>query len=61
MKGLSKIIGMVGILLAVYSVIGRFVYQPTIGFGLAPLSATAGLVASANVMLISIVVRLWEK
>ena len=61
MKGLGKIVAVAGILLLVYSVMGRFVGGETIGLGLVKLSALSGVVAANSLLLIAILLKLCDR
>ena len=61
MKQIGNIIAGVGILLFVYSVIGRFVGGTTIGMGIVELTARSGLVTANSLMLIAILFKMSEK
>ena len=61
MKNLSTVIAVAGILLAVYSVIGRFVGDPAIGLGIIPIKAKAGLILANSLMLVSVIMKQREK
>jgi len=57
MKGLGNMIAMLGILVFVYSIVGRYVGGATIGLGIVKTTATAGLVLGSGIMLIGIVIN----
>lgn len=57
MKGLGNILGFAGILLVIYTLIGRFIGAPTIGFGIAVIEAKAGLLMANALMLIAILMK----
>jgi len=57
MKGLSNILGIVGALLAVYTLIGRFVGAATIGFGIMSIDAKSGLILANTFILLSLLFR----
>ena len=57
MKGLGNMIAVLGVLVFVYSIVGRFVGGNTIGLGLVKTTATAGLVLGNGIMLIGIVIN----
>ena len=61
MKNLSSALAVIGILLVIYSVVGRFIGAPTIGLGLIKVTAKAGLVTANSIMLIAIITKLWSK
>ncbi|MBI4678225.1 MAG: hypothetical protein HY748_11640 [Elusimicrobia bacterium] len=61
MKLLGNILAGAGIVVAVYSVIGRFAGGPTIGLGMIAASAQSGLVFANLLLLASLVVARWEK
>jgi len=57
MKGLSNILGIVGILLAVYALIGRFVGAASIGLGIISIDAKSGLILANTLILLSLFFR----
>lgn len=60
-KRLGSVIAVFGILLCSYAVIGRFVGGATIGFGIVPITASAGLTLANSLMLIGIILKLIDK
>ncbi len=56
MKGLGRLVALAGVLLFIYSIVGRFVGGPTIGFGIISASPIAGMVAANGLMLIGVVI-----
>lgn len=61
MKNLSNVLAVLGVLLVVYSVIGRFLAEPSIGMGIIKISGLAGLAMANSLMLISIILKLGNK
>lgn len=61
MKRLGNTLTVVGILLIVYSIIGKFVGKPTIGMGFIELHAISGVIMAIAIMVIGISVKLWDK
>lgn len=61
MKNLSNILAGVGILLVLYSIVGRFVAGATIGCGFVSLPPKSGLLLANSLMLISIVMKQMKK
>jgi len=57
MKGIGSMIAMLGILVFVYSIIGKFVGAPTIGFGIVRANALSGLVLANGIMLLGIIIN----
>ena len=61
MKNLSNILGMAGVLALIYALLGRFVGAPTIGLGILHVKAEAALTLANSLLLLSIVIKQWEK
>ncbi|MFH1593686.1 MAG: hypothetical protein ABID09_03195 [Candidatus Omnitrophota bacterium] len=61
MKNAGVFISVLGILVFVYAIGGRFIGSNTIGFGAARATATAGMVVANGIMLIGIIINLWGK
>ncbi|MFH1867950.1 MAG: hypothetical protein ABH843_03165 [Candidatus Omnitrophota bacterium] len=57
MKKLGNLLGFLGILLVIYTLVGRFVGGPTIGFGMTTIEAKAGLLMANALMLIAVLMR----
>ena len=57
MKRIGDILGIAGILLALYTLIGRFIGGPTVGFGLVEIQAKSMLATANSMMLISLLIR----
>jgi len=57
MKGLSNILGIIGVLLAVYALIGRFIGAATIGLGVISIDAKSGLILANTFILLSLLLR----
>ena len=60
MKGLGKIAAGAGVLLLIYSVVGRFVGGPTIGLGLVELDPKSGMIFANSLLLIAILLKLGD-
>lgn len=58
MKGIAKLLGLAGIGIAIYSVIGRFIGGPALGFGYMGFEASTGLLVSNTLILIAILLKL---
>jgi len=61
MKNFGNLISAAGIILFVYSIVGRFVGDYTIGLGVVKAAASSGMIAGIGVMLIGIIAQNWEK
>jgi len=61
MKDAWKFVALAGIGLVIYSVIGRFFGFNTLGFGVVKVSALSGLLLAQSLLLVSILLKLWEK
>lgn len=61
MKNLANALGVIGILLVIYSVLGRFIGDATIGLGILKIQALSGLVFANCIMLIAVVIKLIGK
>lgn len=61
MKNLANALAVIGILLVIYSVLGRFVGDATIGLGILKIQALSGLVLANSIMLIAVVIKLTGK
>ncbi len=61
MKNLANLLAGLGILLAVYSVLGRFIGGTSIGCGLVATQAKSGVILANSLMLISILIRQFGK
>ena len=60
MKSLGKMLSMAGIVVIVYSVVGRFVGGPTIGMGIIEATPKAGMILGNSLILISIALNQLE-
>lgn len=58
MKGLSNVLVGLGILVLVYSILGRFVGASTLGLGIMQLSSTAGITFANALLLLGILTKL---
>ncbi len=61
MKNMWKMVGLAGIAVLVYAVIGRFVGSNTIGAGIVGIHAASGILIADSLLLVAILLRLWEK
>lgn len=61
MKNLANLLVVIGVLLVVYTVLGRFVGGATIGLGVLKMQASTGLVAANSIMLIAVLIKLSAK
>jgi len=61
MKNLGNLISAMGILLFVYSIVGKFIGGPTIGLGFLVTSSLSGMVFGVGLMLIGMIAKDWEK
>ncbi len=61
MKNLANIIIVLGFLVGVYSILGRFVGQPTIGFGVMALKAGSGINAATFIIVSGAALKFWNK
>ena len=61
MKKLSDLLGLIGILIIIYSFVGRFVGGPAIGLGLVSLNATTGLLIANSFILAAILIKVSGK
>jgi hypothetical protein len=60
MKGLGKILVIIGVLLCIYSVAGKFVGAPTIGLGLIELDAISGVIMAIFIIVLAIALKDWH-
>ena len=58
---LSTVLATMGILGAIYSIIGRFAYSPRIGWPFVSVSAIMGICISMAFMLAAIILKLWNE
>ena len=62
MKGLGDALVIFGVLLVLYSIIGRFfIGGPEIGLGFAKLKAISGVTAATFCVLLGIAFKLWDQ
>lgn len=61
MKKIGDVLAVIGIILVVYSFLGRFISEPTLGFGIIKVSANSGLTFANSLLLISILLKSWSK
>ena len=61
MKNLGNVISVLGILVFIYSIAGRFIGGPTIGLGIIHASAPTGIIVGNGIMLIGIIINRWGK
>ncbi|NQT90564.1 MAG: hypothetical protein HQ558_04845 [Candidatus Omnitrophica bacterium] len=57
MKNLANLLALVGILLVIYSVLGRFIGNQTIGVGILKVQAQSGLLLANSLMLIALLAK----
>ena len=61
MKGISNALVMIGLLLALYAILGRFVGAGSaIGFGFASVKATTCLIMANILITLGIAAKLWN-
>ena len=61
MKNISNIVGLVGVAVLVYAIVGRFIGGHTLGLGFVSIIASSGLLIANSLILVAIFLRLWEK
>lgn len=61
MKMVANVLAVIGILLVVYSVFGRFYGVPAIGAGIIESYARSGLIMANSLILIAILIKLKDK
>lgn len=61
MKNLVNLLAAIGILLVIYSILGRFIGGTTIGLGIVHVQATSGLILGNSLMLIALLIKLTGK
>lgn len=61
MKNVANLLAVIGILLVIYSILGRFIGGVTIGLGIFKIQALSGLVVGNSLMLIAVVIKLTGK
>jgi len=62
MKGLGNALVIAGILLAAYSLLGRFMGAgPAIGLGFAQIKASSGLIMANILVTLGIAAKLWNQ
>jgi len=57
MKGFASLLGLMGVLVALYSIVGRFVGSSTIGFGIVVITAKSGLILANTLILVAILMK----
>ena len=57
MNILKKMFALSGVLLLIYSILGRFIGEPTLGLGIIRIPATSGILLANSFMLISILIK----
>ena len=61
MKNVANVLAAVGVLLVLYSIVGKFVDEPTIGLGIITTQPKVGLLLANSLMLVAVIVKQWEK
>ena len=61
MKGIANTLAVIGILLLIYSIVGKFIGGPGIGLGIVATHASAGIAMANSIMLIAILLKLSGK
>ncbi len=62
MKGISNALVIAGLLLAVYSILGRFIGSgPAIGMGFVSIKASTGLIMANILVTLGIAAKLWNQ
>lgn len=61
MKNVANLLAVIGILVVIYSILGRFLGDATIGLGLFKIQAASGLVLANSLMLIAVLIKLTGK
>lgn len=61
MKNLANLLIVIGVLLVVYAILGRFVGGATIGLGVLRMQASTGLIAANSLMLVAVLIKLSVK
>ncbi|NQT94839.1 MAG: hypothetical protein HQ572_00160 [Candidatus Omnitrophica bacterium] len=57
MKGLANILGVLGVLIVIYAVVGRFVGGATIGLGIIGITAKAALILANSLILVALFIK----
>ena len=57
MDKLGNLLGIAGILLCLYALVGRFVGGATIGYGIIAIEAKSGLILANSILLIAILLK----
>jgi hypothetical protein len=61
MKDAWKFVALAGIGMLIFAVIGRFFGFTTLGFGVVRVSGASGLLLAQSLLLVSILLKLWDK
>ena len=61
LKKMSNLMVIAGILLAIYSIFGRFYGAPTIGFGVIHLKAISGITAAILLIVLGLAAKFWQE
>jgi len=61
MKKSGNIFTILGILVAIYSIIEKFAGKPTINIGAIDIDAISGIIMACFLMLLGISLKLWDK
>ncbi|MFC1807890.1 hypothetical protein ACFL0T_05940 [Candidatus Omnitrophota bacterium] len=58
MEGIGKILAVLGVLMAIYTILGRFLGGPTIGLGIITLQASTGLLVAILLITMAILFQI---
>jgi hypothetical protein len=62
MKGLGKVLVILGVFLVIYSIIGKyFIGGPEIGLGIVKSKAITGIIVANFCVVLGIAVNLWDR
>jgi hypothetical protein len=61
MKKLIDLLVIVAVLLLLYSIIGRFIGRPTVGFGVIKSQASSGILLANSLMLVVLIIKSYIK
>ena len=60
-KKIYSILAIIGIILVVYGILGRFIGAQTIGLGIIKVKAMSAAILGNSFMLAALIVKFWEK